>query len=153
MLGLVGNVGEGLLITAAVAAAVSLVLRTFRTQGVERFQMKWFAFSVLFLPIAFFVGEAIQPFDPTPLRAREQSVVDRRFFRSRYSATRTIEAIRRETPCRSRSQALGGRSHVGYQGDYAAGNRLALAGRRRGRSDTELSRMRLFRNDSRTELA
>ena len=65
MLDLVGNVGEGLLISAAVAAAVSLVLRTFRTRGVERLQMKWFAFSVLFLPIAFLVGEAIQPFDPT----------------------------------------------------------------------------------------
>ena len=65
MLDLVGNVGEGLLISAAVAAAVSLVLRTFRTQGVERLQMKWFAFSVLFLPVAFLVGEAIQPLDPT----------------------------------------------------------------------------------------
>jgi hypothetical protein len=65
MLDLVGNVGEGLLISAAVAAAVSLVLRTFRTKGVERLQMKWFAFSVLFLPIAFFAGEAIQPLDPT----------------------------------------------------------------------------------------
>ena len=65
MLGLVGNVGEGLLISAAIAAVVSLVLRTFRAQGVERLQMKWFALSVLFLPIAFFAGEAIQPFDPT----------------------------------------------------------------------------------------
>ena len=64
-LGLVGNVGEGLLISAAVAAVVSLVLRTFRARGVERLQMKWFALSVLFLPIAFFAGEAIQPFDPT----------------------------------------------------------------------------------------
>lgn len=178
MLDLVGIVGENLLVAAAVAAVVSLVLRTFRAQGVERLQMKWFAFSVLFLPIAFFAGEAIQPFDPTeedaltfllimvallavpttmgiailkhrlydidrlinrtlvytvltamlagayllavlalqsvlplpdespaivaastlavvaafrPLRAKVQGVVDRRFFRSRYSAAQTIE--------------------------------------------------------------
>jgi len=65
LLDLIGNVGEGLLIAAAAAAVVSLVLRTFRAQGVERLQMKWFALSVLFLPIAFLAGEAIQPFDPT----------------------------------------------------------------------------------------
>lgn len=65
MLDLVGYVGEGLLIAAAVAAAVSLVLRTLGAQGVERLQMKWFALSVVFLPVAFLAGQAIQPLDPT----------------------------------------------------------------------------------------
>ena len=65
ILDLIGAAGEGLLIGAAVAAVASLVLRTLRAQGTERLQMKWFALSVVLLPVAFLAGEAIQPFDPT----------------------------------------------------------------------------------------
>jgi hypothetical protein len=61
----VGGIGEGLLIAAGVGATTALVLRTVRARGVERLQMRWFALAVLFVPVAFLAGQAIQPLDPT----------------------------------------------------------------------------------------
>jgi hypothetical protein len=65
ILEIIGSVGETLLILAGIGATTSLVLRTVRARGVERLQMRWFALAVLFVPVAFFAGQAIQPLDPT----------------------------------------------------------------------------------------
>jgi MFS family permease len=65
LLEVVRSTGEGLLIAAGIGATTSLVLRTVRARGVERLQMRWFALAVLSVPVAFFVGQALQPLDPT----------------------------------------------------------------------------------------
>jgi len=63
------TVGYMVLIVFIVLSATSLVVRFIRSRGVERLQMKWFAFAVVSLILATLAQETLADLTPIPLLA------------------------------------------------------------------------------------
>jgi hypothetical protein len=66
VLGLITGVGVPLLMALMVASVTSLVLRFRRSEGEERQQLKWFAYSVALLATSIILGTILANFVPVP---------------------------------------------------------------------------------------
>ena len=102
------------------AAALAVLLRLRRAIGVERQQIKWFTYAAAATFVATTLAIAALF---NPLRHRIQSFIDRRFYRSKYDARRTLETfsttLRDETDLDTLSGTLVGVVRETMQPAYA----------------------------------
>ena len=102
------------------AAALAVLLRLRRAIGVERQQIKWFTYAAAATFVATTLAIAALF---NPLRQRIQSFIDRRFYRSKCDARRTLETfsttLRDETDLDTLSGTLVGVVRETMQPAYA----------------------------------
>ena len=101
------GLGMSTLLVIMAASVSSLVLRFRHSQGEEREQIKWFAYAAVLLVGSIIVGVLAKQQAQlaivistlvlaalfNPLRHRIQSFIDRRFYRGRYDARKTLAAF------------------------------------------------------------